>query len=46
MIGINLSICTNTSIPHQINFKGKLEKKWYKNKFIAEKQQKNILNFL
>ena len=46
LIGIDLPRQANTSIPQQINFVGKLEEddgaKIY---FIAEKQQKTILNF-
>ena len=45
-IGIDLSWQTYTSIPEQSNFVGKLEK--YHDAamlFIAEKQQKTILNF-
>ena len=45
-MGINLSKQTNTSIPQQINFTGKLEEG---NRgtmfFITEKQQEAILNF-
>ena len=46
LIGIDLSRQTNMSIPQQINFIGKLEE--YDGGtmfFIAEKQQKTILNF-
>ena len=35
----------NASIPQKINFKGKLEGDAAKMIFIAEKQQKTILNF-
>ena len=46
IIGIDLSRQTNTSIPQQINFTGKLEKDdGVTMIFIAEKQQKAILNF-
>ena len=46
LIGIDLSRQTNTSIPQQINFVGKLEK--YDGAtmfFMAKKQQKAILKF-
>ena len=48
VIGIDLSRQTNTSIfPQQINFTGKLEDDDSATmSFIAEKQQKTILNFL
>ena len=46
LIGIDLSRQTNTSIPHQINFTGKLdEDNGTTMFFISEKQQKTILNF-
>ena len=46
LIDIDLSRQTNTSIPQQINFKGKLdEDDGVTMFFIAEKQQKTILNF-
>ena len=46
LIGIYLSRQTNTSIPHQINFVGKLEEDDGATMFfIAEKQHKTILNF-
>ena len=46
LIGIDLSRQTNTSIPQQINFVGKLEEDDGATMFsIAEKQQKTILNF-
>ena len=46
LIGIDLSRQTNTSIPQQINFVGKLEEDDDTAMFfIAEKQQKAILNF-
>ena len=46
LIGIDLSIKTNTSIPQQINFKEKLEEDTGATMFfIAEKQQNTILNF-
>ena len=46
LIGIDLSRQTNTSIPQQINFIGKLEEDDGGTMFfIAEKQQKTILNF-
>ena len=45
-IGIDIPRQTNASIPHQINFKEKLqEDDGAAIFFIAEKQQKNILNF-
>ena len=46
LIGIYLSRQTNASIPHQINFVGKLEEDDGATMFfIAEKQHKTILNF-
>ena len=46
LTGINLSRQKNTSIPQQINFAGKLEENYGAQMiFIAEKQQKTILNF-
>ena len=46
LIGIDLSRQTNASIPQQINFTGKLEEDDGATMFfIAEKQQKTILNF-
>ena len=46
LIGIDLSRQTNTNIPQQINFTGKLEEDdGAVIFFIAEKQQKTILNF-
>ena len=46
LIGIDLSRQTNTSVPQQINFVEKLEKDDGATMvFIAEKQQKAILNF-
>ena len=46
LIDIDLSRQTNTSIPQQINFVGKLEEDDGATMFsIAEKQQKTILNF-
>ena len=46
IIGIDLTRQTNTIIPQQINFTGKLEKDdGVTMIFIAEKQQKAILNF-
>ena len=46
LIGIDLSRHTNTSIPQQINFTGKLKIDHGATMFfIAEKQQKVILNF-
>ena len=46
LIGINLSRQTNTSIPQQINFVGKLEEDNGATMFfITEKQHKNTLNF-
>ena len=46
LISIDLSRQTNTSISQQINFVGKLEKDDGATMFfIAEKQQKTILNF-
>ena len=46
LIGIDLSKQTNTSIPQQISFVGKLEEDDSPTMFfIAEKQQKTILNF-
>ena len=46
LIGIDLSRQTNTSIPQQINFTGKLEENDGATMiFIVEKQQKTILNF-
>ena len=45
-IGIDLSGQTNTSIPQQINFTGKLEEDHSSRKFyFTEKLQKTILNF-
>ena len=45
LIGIDLPRQTNTNIPQQINFAGKLEKyDGAKMIFIVEKQQKAILN--
>ena len=45
LIGIDLPRQTNTNIPQQINFAGKLEKyDGAKMIFIVEKQQKTILN--
>ena len=46
LIGIDLSRQKNMNIPQQINFKGKLEEDDGATMiFIAEKQQKTILNF-
>ena len=45
LIGIDLSRQTNTNIPQQINFVGKLEDDDAKVFFITEKQQKTVLNF-
>ena len=46
MFGIDLSRQTNTSIPQQINFTGKLEDDDGGTVFfVSEKQQKIILNF-
>ena len=48
LIGIDLSRQTNTNIPQQINFTGK-HVQWCNGAtklFIAEKQQKTILNFV
>ena len=45
LIGINLSRQTNTSVSQQINFVEKLEDDGATMFFIAEKQQKIILNF-
>ena len=45
LICIDLSKQTNTSIPQQINFVRKFENDHAIMIFIAEKQQKNILNF-
>ena len=46
LIGIDLSRQTNMNIPQQINFTGKLEEDdGAVMFFIAEKQQKTILNF-
>ena len=46
LIGIDLSRQTNMGIPQQINFTGKLEEDDGATMFfIAEKQQKTILNF-
>ena len=45
LIGIDLSRQTNTNIPQQINFVGKLEDDDAKLFFITEKQQKTVLNF-
>ena len=46
LIGIDLSTQRNTNIPQQIDFTGKLEEDdGAKMFFIAEKQQKTILNF-
>ena len=45
LIGIDLSRHTNTNIPQQINFVGKLEEDdGTEMFFIAEKQQKTVLN--
>ena len=43
--GVDLSKQTNTSIPQQINFVGKLEDDDATMFFIVEKQPKTILNF-
>ena len=45
LISIDLSRQTNTNIPQQINFVGKLEDDDAKVFFITEKQQKTVLNF-
>ena len=46
LIGIDLSRQANTSIPQQTNFSGKLEEDDGATMFfIAEKQQKTILNY-
>ena len=46
LIGIDLSRQTNTNIPQQVNFIGKLEEDDGATMFfIAEKQQKTIPNF-
>ena len=46
LVCIDLSRQTNTNIPQQISFTGKLEKDDGATMlFIAEKQQKTILNF-
>ena len=46
LLGIDLSRQTNTNIPQQINFTGKSEEDNGATMFfIAEKQQKTILNF-
>ena len=46
LIGIDLLRQTNTSIPQQINFTGKIEEDDGATMFfISEKQQKKILNF-
>ena len=45
LIGIDLSRQTNTNIPQQINFVGKLEDDDAKVFLITEKQQKTVLNF-
>ena len=46
LTGIDLSRQTNTNIPQQINFVGKLDEgDGAAMCFIAEKQQKTILNF-
>ena len=45
LIGIDLSRQTNTIIPQQVNFMGKLKENDGATMFIAEKQQKTILNF-
>ena len=46
IIGVDLSRQTNISIPQKINFTGKLEEDDGATMcFIAEKQQKTILNF-
>ena len=46
LIGIDLSRQTNTIIPHQINFTGKLEENDGAGMFfIAEEQQETIINF-
>ena len=46
LFGIDLSRQTNTSIPQQIKFTGKLEEDYGVTMlFVAEKQQKTILNF-
>ena len=45
LIDIDLSNQTNTNIPQQVNFGGKLEKDYGATMFfLAEKQQKTILN--
>ena len=43
-ITIDLSRQTNTNIPQQINFTGKLKEDGAKRFLIAKKQQKTILN--
>ena len=46
LIGVDLSRQTNATIPKQINFIGNLEESNGATMFfVAEKQQKNILNF-
>ena len=45
VIGINLTRWTNTSIPEQINFTGKLEDVSVNNVFYSWKAAKAILNF-
>ena len=46
LVGIDLSRQTNTSIPQQIDFVGKLEEDdGWTMFFIAEKQEETILNF-
>ena len=45
LIGLDLSRQTNTSIPQQINVVENLEDDGATMFFIAEKQQKTILNF-
>ena len=46
LIGIDLQHKQNTSIPQQIKFTGKIDKDVFEKMFfIADKQQKSILNF-
>ena len=45
LIGIDLSRQTNTSIPQQINFRGKSEEYDGATFFVSEKQKKTILIF-
>ena len=45
LIGINLSRQTNTNIPQQISFVGKVEEDDGATKFLNDEKQQNILKF-